>query len=187
MYRVSEGGWIIIHFLIFISELWWHPWLRCLYWLSPFCPLHPVLIILRGHNHFSLETRPIPSQYWAAQFGSCLWRLRKSSGKVSEEWHPHSLLGGSGRWVIVPGWESDEKGGIMSSWQQQLVLVVRRRHPATCTCPSPLLPLWSSGKESLLWNWKEKIAWVTAVQEMWIKLAFTHPRADAVTFADSSF
>ena len=105
------------------SELW-HPWLGYLYSLSPFCPLHPVFIIVMGHNlldlwlhlqrhwcemcrdQLSLVTHPIPSPLlWAAHIVNSFWRLRKSYWKVCEERHQHTLLGDSGRWVVMQGWE----------------------------------------------------------------------------------
>lgn len=86
-----------IYVLLFFSESLQHPWLRCPCWLSPFCPLQPVLMILTIHNHFSLETHlfclPLLK---AAQFGSY---LRKNCGKASDKRHQHPLLEDSGRWV----------------------------------------------------------------------------------------
>ena len=146
----------------YFSELLRHSWLRCLWWLSPFCLLQLILMILTRHNHFSLETHLI-----------CLPLLKLLSLVVisGETVERHltkdiSIL----FWKIVGGgWASNEKGGIVF-WQQQLVLVVCRRNSATCTYSSPLLLLWSRGRKICFETGGRKSS-VTSVQEACSDLA----------------
>lgn len=134
---------------------------------------------------FPLETHPIHLLLpRAAQFGGWLWGLRRSSWKASEARHQHPLLGESGRWAMVPGWEWWE-GWHYVLWEQQFVLVAVEGTLQLVCVPPFFLPLRSSGEAYVLWNWKERIAWVTPVQETCSDLAFIHQRADAVTFTDT--
>lgn len=123
-------------FLLLISKLLWPLWLRDLYWLSYFCPLHPGLIILRRCHHFSLETHPSPLSLFPLFSPRAVSEAQKDTWKRTTASSPGRLREGWDRARAAEWWEMSQHVSVAVTVRAALVVSRRNTH-TLCVPPLP--------------------------------------------------